>query len=149
MLRRCRQVGCLIILSLIPCLSAAVTPYKWTDSQGRVHYGDRPPPDQAVEPVKVQPTHTATPAPPNEQEASAPAADRPQQQDPAAESETAANKKLMQENCQIAQRNLKILSSSGRRVHAMGTDGKPYVLDDKERELQLNEARQHIEQFCQ
>lgn len=153
MLRRGLQAGYLITLLVIPYLSAAATPYKWSDSQGRVHYGDRPPPDQAVEPVKVHPSPTpksaAKSTPQTEETAAEPASDASQQEDTTSPNATPSSKQLMQENCRLAQRNLEILTTSGRRVQAIGADGKPYVLDDNERELKLSEAQKEIEQFCQ
>ena len=152
MLRRCLHVGCLITFLVTPCLNAPAEPYKWSDSQGHVHYGDRPPQGQAAEPVKVHPSPTpksagvpaahtdAAPAEP------APGSARPDETS-SPDGET-ASKQWMQENCNIAQRNLEILTTSGRRVHATGADGKPYVLNDQERELKLSDTQKEIEKFC-
>lgn len=142
---------CLIIFLMTPHLSAGASPYKWTDSQGRVHYGDRPPPDQTVEAVKVplppSPENVAKPLTQMGSEATEPATDSaPQHEVPPS---PASSKQLMQENCNIAKRNLEILTTSGRRIHVVGADGKPVVLDEKERELKLSETRQQIEKFCQ
>lgn len=149
MLRRCPQVGYLITLLILPYLNVAATSYKWSDSQGRVHYGDRPPPDQTVESVKVPPSPGRKPAPQMQEKVAEPATDGTPQENPSSPETKASSKQVMEENCQIAQRNLKILTSSGRRVHAMGADGKTYVLDDNQRELKLSETRKEIAKFCQ
>ncbi len=149
MLRRRRQAGYLIALLVIPYLNLAATPYRWSDSQGRVHYGDRPPRDQPVEPVNVPPSPTAKPTPQREEKVAEPATDGSQRENTSTPDSKASSKQLMKENCQIAQRNLNILTSSGRRVHAMSADGTSYVLDDNEREVKLSETRQEIEKFCQ
>ena len=57
------------LLCLSP-LSFAGKIYKWTDSEGNTHYGERPPGNQATQ-VKVPkgPAHTSTPSPTNQQDA--------------------------------------------------------------------------------
>jgi hypothetical protein len=154
MLRWGLQAGYLITVLLLPCLSVAATPYKWSDSQGRVHYGDRPPPNQAFEPIEVHPSPTPkTPAnfaPKTEENAAEPATEPSAQENAAPpNAATSSRKQLMEENCRIAKRNLEILTTSGRRVQAMGGDGEPYVLDDNERELKLTETQKQIEKFCE
>ncbi|MFZ0255242.1 MAG: DUF4124 domain-containing protein [Gammaproteobacteria bacterium] len=152
MLRRCLHVGYLITLFVIPYASATADPYKWSDSQGRVHYGDRPPPDQAAEPVKVHPSPTpksaVKPTAHTGANPAEPATGTSRQDETTSPNGETSSKQLMQENCQIAQRNFEILTTSGRRVHATDADGKPYVLDDKERELKLSETQKEIEKFC-
>lgn len=153
MSRRCLYVGYLTTVLVIPYLSTAAAPYKWSDSQGRVHYGDRPPPDQTVAPVKMYPSpppkSAATPTQQSEKNSAEPATGAPPQEETTAPDAKTSSKELMQENCKIARRNLEILTTSGRRVHAIGADGKPYVLDQKEREQQLSETREEIEKSCQ
>ncbi|MCC5857676.1 MAG: DUF4124 domain-containing protein [Ectothiorhodospiraceae bacterium] len=41
--------ACLIALLMGGTTGQASTIYKWTDAQGRVHYGDEPPPGQRAE----------------------------------------------------------------------------------------------------
>lgn len=152
MLRRCLHVGCLATFLVTPCLNAPAEPYKWSDSQGHVHYGDRPPQGQAAEPVKVHPSPTpkSAGAPPAHTDVTpaepAPGSARPDETT-SPNGET-ASKQWMQDNCNIAQRNLEILTTSGRRVYATDADGKPYVLNDPERELKLSDTQKEIEKFC-
>lgn len=44
----------LLILLVLASLAAGAQLYKWTDSQGRVHYGDRPPEDAKKQELKIQ-----------------------------------------------------------------------------------------------
>jgi hypothetical protein len=106
-----------------------------------------------VEAVKVQPSPVAKPAAeptaPTGAGAAEPAAGSPQQDAATSPDAEASSRQLMQENCKIAQRNLEILTTSGRRVHVMDTGGNLHTLDDKERELKLGETQKQIQQFCQ
>ncbi|MFZ5843971.1 MAG: DUF4124 domain-containing protein [Pseudomonadota bacterium] len=51
--------GFMLLLSGV----AAAEVYKWTDSQGRVHYGDKPPEQQTTQSVQVGPQPALTPPP--------------------------------------------------------------------------------------
>ena len=51
------------VLCVTPAPAFAGTIYKWTDDQGKVHFGDRPPARETAEPVKLRPINTYT-APP-------------------------------------------------------------------------------------
>lgn len=57
----------LLFIGLILLLSggAAADVYKWTDSQGRVHYGDKPPEQQTTQPVQVGAQPVVTPPTPS------------------------------------------------------------------------------------
>ncbi len=48
-----RIITIILLLALSP--AAAAGAYKWTDAEGRVHYGDRPPVDQDSNEVRVGP----------------------------------------------------------------------------------------------
>lgn len=50
-----------LIVLLTASAIAAAQIYRWTDEQGRVHYGSQPPPGQKAESVKQQPSGSATP----------------------------------------------------------------------------------------
>ena len=57
-----------LLLTLLLALSATVLAgeiHRWTDSQGRVHYGDRPPGTAAAQPLELQPNviESVRPAP--------------------------------------------------------------------------------------
>jgi hypothetical protein len=47
-----RRWGMLVLL-LAPLVAAAGEVYRWVDDQGRVHYGDRPPPEWRAEPAAL------------------------------------------------------------------------------------------------
>lgn len=49
-----------MLLLLTPALPAEV--YRWTDADGRVHYGNRPPPDTAARPIDVPAATSSTPS---------------------------------------------------------------------------------------
>ncbi|TDX96882.1 DUF4124 domain-containing protein [Thiohalophilus thiocyanatoxydans] len=63
MKRRSQQIGTALMLVLMLLAPAGAEIFKWTDDQGRVHYGDRPP-DEDARSVDVDPgTSTGSPAP--------------------------------------------------------------------------------------
>jgi hypothetical protein len=45
---------CLSILALVAATECHAQAYKWQDAEGKVHYGDRPPPGAAADPVRTQ-----------------------------------------------------------------------------------------------
>lgn len=52
----------LLLLPLLGLTPASAEVYRWTDSQGATHYGDRPPSD-AVKPLQLPPLQTYNPPP--------------------------------------------------------------------------------------
>ena len=48
------MLRCLIVAILLVAAPVAAQVYKWTDSQGRVHYGDRPPDDAKKQELKIR-----------------------------------------------------------------------------------------------
>jgi predicted secreted Zn-dependent protease len=49
------------LLLLLLAASAAAQVYKWTDENGRVHYGERPPPAAKSSTLRTQSSHSANP----------------------------------------------------------------------------------------
>lgn len=43
-----------LCLGLLACTTSASELYRWVDEQGKVHYGDQPPPKQDKEALKLQ-----------------------------------------------------------------------------------------------
>jgi hypothetical protein len=53
------KAAAIVALCCLVVLPAAAEVYKWTDAQGRVHYGDRAP-DQDVKPMDINPHGNST-----------------------------------------------------------------------------------------
>jgi hypothetical protein len=116
--------------------------YKWTDSEGNVHYTQSPPPQGEFKQLTVPKT---PPAPPPQAE-SAPAAPP---QDKGAELEAERKKleaNIAKHNCEAARKNLEIYTIT-RRV--LNEQGEVEVLDDDVRAAKIKEANDMIQQYCQ
>lgn len=57
-----RIIAALVLL--LACTLQAATVKRWTDAQGRIHYGDAAPAGAAVEDVEIDPDHNVHEAPP-------------------------------------------------------------------------------------
>jgi len=53
------KVTTILVLSCLVVFPASAEVYKWTDAQGRVHYGDRAPNEEA-EPIDINPHSNST-----------------------------------------------------------------------------------------
>lgn len=141
--------------------------YKWTDANGRVQYGDVPPPGVKVTrlksstggygpPIEAAPAADAKdaakaapkgPLTPAEQEA----AFRRRQQDAAkdrdkqaaVEQQAAARK----QNCAAAQENLRALES-GQRIMRTDAKGERVYLEDAQIQQEAARARAVVQQAC-
>ena len=114
--------------------------YKWTDKDGNVHYGSRPPAGSQYEKMKIDkaPRSSGQTAP----KTPATETDKASQ---TIESEAAKNAEIRKQNCKAAKNNLKLY-----QVHRYikGADGKVRKLSDSEREAKIKTAEGHIRQFC-
>ena len=64
-----RYILCVVLVSVCPVAGADA--YKWTDADGQVHYGDRPPADTETSEMKVGTTEKGDDRSPAEQPAQA------------------------------------------------------------------------------
>jgi len=129
----------LVLLLLAPAVAAQV--YKWTDSQGTVHYSETPPPKGTtyqrvtplggVQPVAPTAEHRYEAPPEADESDAAPVADTPQ------------NRARL---CSSLKANLDLLKSHGPVV--MEQNGKNVALDDAQRSQQITQAEQQYQQFC-
>jgi hypothetical protein len=134
-----RHIALLVSLLLIaPLVSAQATKlYKWTDEQGTVHYSQIPPTERQAEVI------TPEAPPPAQPEAEAKDTTKP----PEGISESqAANMKIKQQNCEAAQKNLRIYQSSAK---VLQPDGTEITLSDEMREAKIKETQQQIKFYCE
>ena len=150
-----------LLASAFAC-GASAQQYKWVDKDGRVRYGDVPPPGVKATPLRGPATGPA-PAPataaqdgrgaakgpltPAEQEA----AFRKRQQDAAKarekDSQSAQEAQQKRENCSIAQDNVRMMES-GARISRTDAKGERYFLDDEQRAAELARARKQAADAC-
>jgi hypothetical protein len=137
--------------------AASAQQYKWTDPNGRVQYGDTPPP--GVNATQLGPPSAASaPAPdtkaapkgpltPAEQEAEF----RKRQIDAEKEREKQAHAQqqaeVKRENCARAQEYLRTLES-GQRIARTDSKGERYYLEDVQIAQETSGAREDVRKWC-
>lgn len=155
---------------LLVSLSAAAQMYKWTDKDGKVRYGDTPPPGVKATPMAG--SSSAPPAPPaasasSGSSGSAAAAkdlkkgplspaeqeqqyrkDKEEQAKAAAKSASEAEAKSQRnEACDRSKEYLRTLES-GQRIARTNAAGERFYLDDSQVAAEIAKAQQSIQQAC-
>jgi hypothetical protein len=141
---------------------AAAQQYKWTDQNGRVQYGDTPPPGVKATALRPPPGPSSSSAPKADAKG-APAAKGPmtpaereadfrkRQADAQKAQEKGAreakDEQARQTNCQNSRQQLAELES-GQRIARTGTNGERYYLEDDQRAVEVNRARQLVIEWC-
>ncbi len=135
------------IVVAIACAFAAAASaqqYKWTDKNGRVQYGDAPPPGVKATPLRPPPpapAAAAKPAQPDAKKAQQAAKDR----DKLAQDQQAAQAK--KENCARAQDYLRNLQS-GQRLSGIDSKGERYYLDEAQIAQETAKAQRGVQEWC-
>ena len=141
-----------IALSLLCASSGAFATkvYKWTDSNGNVHYGERPPTTQAkeVELRNLHPSGTSAPATPP-QDINKLLDTLSKERKEKAEKAAAAEKKRKrrEKNCNAAKRNAMGYQVGGR-IYEIDENGERHFLSDSEINQKLEAARKEVEKWC-
>ena len=149
-----------IILS-VTCLFAAAVhaqQYKWVDQDGKVRYGDVPPPGVNATRLKAPtggsataPAETSAAAKKDAKPLTPEEAFRKRQEDAAkdrdkqAQAEQQAQAK--RQNCTQARDALRVLES-GDRIQRTDAKGERYYLEDAEIARETARARQAVQQWC-
>jgi hypothetical protein len=151
----------LVLLALfLAAAGASAQTYKWVDRNGRLQYGDTPPPGvnatalrgpssrPAAEPEpEAKPETKKGPLTPAEQEAEfrkrKEEAEKGRQKQAQATEEAAAKK----ENCAMAQNQVRTLES-GQRIARTDAKGERYFLDEAQVAQEAAKARQAVQQWC-
>ena len=142
----------LFIVTMGIAASVAAQQFRWIDKDGRVQYGDTPPPGAKVTRLKPPPPGSA-PAPAassdaakkDEKPLSPEAAFRKRQEEKAAEekkaAETATNNAAKKQNCESAQAQVRAIQA-GQRMTTTNAQGERQYLDDAAiaRELARSQA---------
>ena len=120
----------IVLLALGANVAAQI--YRWTDEQGRVHYGSQPPPGQKADSVKQQ-QPGGSPASPDAQHRQREAADRADRD----------RQELERHNqCREFERSILQMQSGGDA----GQYGRP--LTDEERQAMVRQMLAMREQVC-
>lgn len=146
--------GVLLLLALLAAPAGADV-YKWTDAQGKVHYGDQPPSSATLTPYHPKTSEAAEArAVEARRKAADQAASRRLEQEKAREaasgqlaaSQEEARRKA--ENCQRARANLEMLQRANMRLSTVDSQGQARVLDAAARQTEIERANQAIAENC-
>jgi Domain of unknown function (DUF4124) len=145
-----------VLIAVAAAGAAFAQQYKWVDENGRVRYGDVPPPGVKATPLKPPPQGAATPAVPDTKGDAAKAltpeqAFRKRQEDAQKDREQQAkaeqDAQVKRENCQRAQDMLRTFES-GQRISRTDSKGERYYLEDAEIGREKAKARESVQQWC-
>ena len=147
----------LLALTFFFAAAASAQSYKWVDQDGKVRYGDVPPPGASATPLRPVPGAAAPDAPAtpgakkDDQPLTPEQAFRKRQEDAEKEREKQAkadqDAQLKRENCSRAQDGLRTLES-GQRISRTDSKGERYFLDDLQIAEETAKARQNVQQWC-
>lgn len=133
-------------------LASAVV-YKWTDAQGKLQYGDRPPDGVHAVVVELLGTHAATARNASTAPAQAPPAARTAAVNPTpkdAEDRKAVDQdvaKTRDKQCTEAQDRYKKLIE-GRRLYKAGPDGERQFMTSEEIDTERLNAKRDVDGIC-
>lgn len=134
---RCTLLCCCLLLAL-PVSASEI--YRWVDSDGVVHYTDRP--RDGAERLTIRTTAPSAPA-----VASTAAAPGGDQRELMAEPDAEQTAEIRSANCTNSRDRLVRLQSAPR-LYREGEDGERLYLDDAERTRVLEEAQRLVEDWC-
>ena len=135
---------------------ASAVVYKWTDAQGKVQYGDRPPDGVHAEVVALLGNHPARatssptssgPAPANPQPPRAAPATAPSQDSAAKQAVDSDVAQTREKQCADAQERYKKLIE-GRKIYKSGADGERQYLTSEEIDSERINAKRGIDVVC-
>jgi len=145
-----------LVLSLAFASAVFAQQYKWVDRDGKVQYGDVPPPGVKATPLKPPPPGvSSTPAPAAQKDAkkdlSPEAAFRKRQLEGKEQEEKAAKERAEADskrtNCENAQASLRTLQS-GQRVSTTNAAGERVFIDDAQRAKEIERAQRLVSDWC-
>lgn len=125
--------------------------YRWTDSQGRVHYSDKPPPRLPAQPLRTDKTNEAAATAERQSLAdklteSALKRQQAREAEERRRAETEAAQKRA-EHCQRARERLTLLEQN-TPVMRIDAQGQRHTLGPSERAAAIQEGRRQIDENC-
>ncbi len=128
--------------------------YKWTDSNGKVHYGERAPSGKSKQILipRSNPSYSATPTPKSDNKSDAAskflesvATERKEKKE--ASDKSAKEKEIADKNCSNARRRVASLKQGGRRF-TVDEQGERTYLDGAAIQSRLKEAQEKVKKWC-
>jgi hypothetical protein len=143
-----------LVLGIALAGAAAAQQYKWTDPNGRIQYGDIPPPGVKATPLRAPPPSVGSGeagAKNGKKELTPEAAFQKRQQEAREREEKAAKERAdaqaKRENCESAQSSLRLLQS-GQRVSTTNAAGERVFIDDAQRAQQIERTQRAVAEWC-
>ena len=147
----------LLLLGFAAASTALAQQFRWVDKDGRVQYGDTPPPGVKATRLRPPPPGSAsTPSSAAKKDGEKPlspdAAFRKRQQEREAEdrksAQASADANMKRENCEAAQGALRSIES-GQRMSTTNAQGERVFLDDAQIAAERARAQQAAAANCQ
>ncbi len=148
-----KKLIAILTLSLLCASGGALAGkiYKWTDSEGNVHYGERPPTTQAREiDLPKTPPSSRGPAQGNSLQETNKLLEtmRKEREDKAAKKAAAEKERKAREaNCSGAKRRLAAYTIGGR-IYEIDDQGERSYLSDAEIDKRKQAAQKEVDQWC-
>ena len=141
-----------LLAALVFTGAGAAQQYKWVDADGKVRYGDTPPPGVKAMPLKPPPAAPQPPAAASKDKALTPeAAFQKRQREREEEVEKAAKERAAvdakRQNCAQARLSLRQLQS-GQRIATVNAAGERTFLDDGQRVRDTERAQKAVSEWC-
>ncbi len=143
-----------IFLLCVTTFSVAGKIYKWTDSEGNVHYGAQPPDRQAKQ-IKIPKGPSNLPAPAstvtNQQDATTKlleAFDKERKDKAESSAKAAEEKERIDKNCSNARKRVAGLKLGGRQ-YTITEQGERHFLSDADIQQRLAKAQKTMAKWCQ
>jgi hypothetical protein len=145
----------LFVCMLGVAFGAMAQQYKWVDKDGKVRYGDTPPPGVKATPLKPPPGPSGPPPAAAKKDGEKPlspeAAFRKRQQEAKEKEDKAAQERANAEakraNCNSAQATLKQLQS-GQRISTMNAAGERAFMEEDQRAKEMERAQRAVSESC-
>ncbi|HEB92362.1 MAG TPA: DUF4124 domain-containing protein [Gammaproteobacteria bacterium] len=148
-----KKLIAVITLSLLCTVTSALAGkvYKWTDSEGNIHYGERPPGTQAkeIDIHKAPSSHNASPPGNSLQETNKLLETLQKERQQKAEKKAAAEKerKTREANCSYSKRRLAGYRIGGR-IYEIDDQGERSYLSDSDIQQRLETAQKEVDKWC-
>ena len=151
---------CICLALLLAAGSAAAQMYRWVDKDGKVRYGDTPPPGAKTSSIKAPTPATGEAAPqaatkdakkgpltPAEQEQEYRKRQADERKAAAKSDAEGRGKAERNENCERTREYLRSLES-GQRIARVNPSGERYYLEESQVAQEVAKAQQSVQQAC-
>ena len=138
-----------LAVGLLFAAAAAAQQYKWVDKDGKVRYGDIPPPGVKATPLRPPPSGAAPATAAAAKKGTDAAKTSPEDAKKEAEKQAQAEKdaQAKKENCGHAQEALRSLES-GQRIARTDSKGERFYLEEQQLAAETAKARQTVQEWC-